>query len=467
MAFGLSMLFLLCACNGRKRGERPNVLLVVLDTARADRFSFMGYERKTSPHIDELAEGGAVFSRTFATAFWTLPSHASLFTGLHPSQAGATSESNHLPDSGRILAEILRSHGYDTAAFVCNPWISLERGFGRGFDQFKEMWRKPAQMKWRLRQGDMEKAAVKNVLAWFEKQRSRDEPFFVFVNLNCAHMPYWPPEPHRSAFLKSGSDPERVEELGRIRSMWSHLAGELKLDEADLRVMNDLYDGEIAFADECVGEIVGRLRSDGVLDETMVIVTSDHGENLGDHGMIDHLLSMYDTTLHVPLVVRYPERFEPRTVDERLASLVDIAPTVLEVCGLKDTIGTGESLCRDDHERVFVTAENERPLNAVRLMKEKYPAFDVSSIDRPVRAIRTDRHKLIWEEGKKAELFDLRRDPSEQNDIALEEEEKRKQLYNLLKGWADSAFSSEKPPSFQSRDEDALEALRALGYAER
>lgn len=467
---GLAGSLWLGGCGKRRYGKtRPNVLLIVLDTSRADRFSFLGYHRNTSPHIDALASEATVYERAYATNFWTLPSHASLFTGLYSSQAGATSETNHLPTFNTTLAELLKQVGYDTAAVSCNVWVCKDRGFGKGFNEFYEMWRAEHHPQVPNQPGVPEWAAMKKIPPWLEQRNAIQNPFFLFVNLNCAHMPYQPPQPFLSRFVEPGYNKIEVDSIASIKETWGHLTGELKLTERDFRIMNDLYDGEIAFADHCVGQIIDRLRALGILDDTVVIVTSDHGENLGDHGLTDHLFSMYETTLHVPLVIRYPKRFQIGVRINDLVSLVDVAPTILDLCGIHNGVKTMKptisSLARKDRpRRTFIVAENERPLNAIAILKSYFPAFDTGAIDHRMRAIRTKQHKFIWNIDDGKELYDLQIDPEELNNLADEQTEICRNLHQTLNLWMNRIPSAGDVSLLESQDAESLEILRSLGY---
>ncbi len=256
----------------------------------------------------------------------------------------------------------------------------------------------------------------------------------------------------------------------RISGMWPYLAGKIKLDQTDFRIMRELYEGEVARADAYAGQLIDALSRWSILDDTLVIVTSDHGENIGDHGMIDHLLSMHETTLHIPLVIRYPRRFSAGTTNDDLVSLVDIVPTVLDVCGLLDVSEVPgierRSLCREDRLRHrFVVAENERPINGIRLLRKNFPEFDTSTINHPMRAIRTQRYKLIWHEGRKVELFDLESDPGETRDLAASHPQIREELLGQLKDWkARGGTATDAGQMFESQDAESLERLRSLGY---
>ena len=460
--------FILTACGPGEVTDRaishPNVLLVVLDTVRADAVSCYGNPRPTTPHLDRLAGEGTRFENAYATCFWTLPSHASLLTGLYPSEAGATSETNHLPNRLTTLAERLTAAGYQTAAVVRNPWISVERGFGQGFEDFVEDWRGDTG-----HEADEEGAAVERAMEWIRDRGGTGEPWFLFVNLNVAHLPYNPPEPFRSRFASEEWPQATVDRLMKIDGGWGHLAGGLHLDEADFRILRDLYEAEVSIADEHVGELLDAIRDSGVLEQTLVIVTADHGENLGDHGMIDHVYSLFDTTVRVPMIVRYPLRFAAGGVVDGLVSLIDIVPTVLDVAGVPMADEGLEGLALDEpgiRDRPAVFAENERPINGIRLLEKWFPDFDTAAVDHQMRMIRTGDFKLIWKADVSAELFDIEADPGELIDLTPIRPELRNRFLGELRSWSLGIEPRVVPQAFESRDRESLERLRALGYVE-
>ncbi|MHC4455507.1 MAG: sulfatase [Planctomycetota bacterium] len=472
LAAGLSSSLWLSGCGKRRGGKRPNVILIVLDTARVDRFSCMGYRRLTSPNIDFMAAEGIIYESAYSTCCWTLPSHGSLFTGLYPTQAGATSETLQLPFSNTVLAGVLKEAGYDTAGFSCNGWISKERGFAQGFDEFHEMWRRENRPDVMKSQGPIELTAMERVTSWIEQREAVKNPFYVFINLNCAHLPYQPPEPFLSRFVGNrGYNNEEVNRVAVVKSCWAYLGGEIKLSERDFSIMSDLYDGEVALADRCVGQIVERLRDSGILDDTVVIVTSDHGENLGEHGRIDHMLSMYETTLRIPLFIRYPIAFKGGIRIHDLVSLVDIAPTILDLCGVQDGMenlrpSQTSLACNERLRRTFVVAENERPLTGIALMKDRYPNFDTSTIDYRMRAIRAHLYKLIWNIGGSVELFNLQTDAGELHNLANVRVQTRNKLHKILTNWMSQIPSAGDISLLESQDKESLEMLRSLGYME-
>lgn len=458
----------LTACGGgditQPPGPPPNVLLVVLDTVRADALSCYGNPRPTTPNLDRLAGEGVRFDNAYATCFWTLPSHASILTGLYPSQAGATSETNYLPEGPPTLAERLATAGYRTSAVVRNAWISVERGFGRGFEEFVESWRDDVAS-----EADDEARAVEQAATWMRDRITAGEPFFLFVNLNVAHLPYTPPEPYRSRFASEAWPESEVERLMAIDGGWGYLAGGLSLSEADLRLLRDLYEAEVSIADEHVGRLVEALKNTGALDRTLVVVVADHGENLGDHGLIDHVYSLFDTTVRVPLIVRYPGRLDSGRVVGDLVSLIDVVPTVLEITGAAKPPDDlpGRALQQSDAQpRSAVFAENGRPVNGVRLLRKWFPDFDTETIDHPMRMIRTGDLKLIWKADLSAELFDLATDPGELVDVGRDRSGLRNSLLADLRAWSLGVEPQILPEAFQSRDRESLERLRALGYVE-
>jgi arylsulfatase A-like enzyme len=441
------------------------VLLVSLDTTRAGALSAYGHPKPTSPQIDRLAREGTLFARAYATDFWTLPSHASMLTGLYPSEHGASSETNRLPDNVATLAEQLSRAGYRTGGFVSNAWLSAERGFARGFERYEEAWRLIASGSGGYA---LDRRVVSGATEWMTSAQD-DRPFFAFINLNSAHLPY-SPDPLVLLDFAPGPRPiERVARLRQTKGVWRYIGGAESYDALDFEILNELYQAEIAMVDALVGRLIEALEQQGVLDDTLVIVTSDHGENVGDHEMIDHVLSMYETTLHIPLIFRHPKHFEAGRTEQALVSLVDIVPTVLDVAGLgkQHPEAVRRSLARSDRAKHrFVIAENERPVNGVEIMQRMFPDFDVTTIDQTMRALRTERYKLIWRSDGSMQLFDLDADPGELNDIAQASPEIRDELHALLMRWMREHEQAHTAPAFETRDPEALRQLEALGYIE-
>jgi arylsulfatase A-like enzyme len=316
--------------------DAPNVLVIILDTVRAASMSFLGYGRNTTPHLAALGTEGVVFEQAYATAPWTLPSHAGMFTGRYPSQL-STDWREPLDNVHPTLAGELARRGYRTGGFAANHfYTSRESGLARGFEHYEDYRRTPRQVLlsntltqtrlfWQLLQGrglvDRARALARMDLRlqvmWTSHRKLAPQatgeflrwqagvsgrPFFAFINLYDAHLPYDPPAP--------------------FDTMFSTERGEL-----------DRYDGGIAFMDDALGRMFGELRRRGVLDRTLVIVSSDHGEAFGEHGLHGHGSSLYRTELHVPLLVRFPAAVTAGTRAAAPVTLRDLAATVLDAAG--------------------------------------------------------------------------------------------------------------------------------------
>ena len=440
---------------------RPNVVIVVLDTARWDRFGFMGYTRDISPGIDALAAEGVVFNQAYTTCFWTLPSHASLFTGKSPTVAQSTSETEQLPKQNLTLAEILNRHGYETFGASSNAWISIGNGFSQGFENYAQGWGQESQRP--------EDVVVRETLGWLNSRGEDDRPFFLFVNLTFPHLPYQPSPPVLEEWISPEHNRDDVLRVGSVTNMWGHFTGERRLSPADLEILGELYDGEIVESDIATMKIIEGIRSLGELDNTIVIITSDHGENLGEHGMIDHAISMYETTIRIPMMIRYPPRLKAGQRAD-LVSLIDVMPTVLDLCDLPAAEPEGSwapALSLFDPDRTearTVIAENERPNQNAIILSKDYPDFDRSKIDHSMRAIRMGRYKLIRDGDNPLMLFDLLNDPDELNNIADEKPDVRQSLVDALHRSMQgdvTALVDINPTGLSDAD---LQRLRTLGY---
>ena len=315
-----------------------NVLLIILDTVRAANLSLYGYDRETSPNLDEWAASGVVFERAVAPSPWTLPSHASMFTGRYNLEV-RTGISRALDRHHPTLAEVLARHGYATAGFTANlGYTSRASGLHRGFARYEDF---PVDrgmfvtQSWVARQAgrllrrlpgypgwDVPKTAehiTDQLEGWLESRA--DRPFFVFLNYYDAHSPYRGPEQYRARF---GVPAE--EEFSQDRQYTTE----------ELQPWINAYDGSIAYIDDQLGRVFRMLETRGLRDNTLVIITSDHGEMFGEHGQIEHTNGLYMPALHVPLVMAYPGRVPPGARVAEPVSLRDLPATVLHLVGIND-----------------------------------------------------------------------------------------------------------------------------------
>lgn len=440
--------------------DRPNVFLVVMDTARAR--TVFGDEA-VMPNLHALAAEGLVCERAFSTAPWTLPSHASLFTGQYTGAHETHGGTKRFDPDVPTLAERLRAVGYQTAGFSNNPWVSPAFGFDRGFDEFRVSWKLfgggadtgaialeseglgeqlSAVGKRLFRRGGhrtLLNAAYAKLLhgrhddgarmtnwrirRWLDRHRDPDTPFFVFVNYLEPHLEYEPPGDHYERFLPDGVDRATAAQVNQ--DAWSYVCGKEEMDEEDFEVLRGLYRGELAYLDRRIGEIRDYLEAAGELDETLILIAGDHGENIGDHGLMDHQYCLYDTLLHVPLVVRHPDRFPVGDRFDGLVELRDVVPTVLETAGVEAPTAetaSSRSIQRhlDEGGREHVIGQYVTPQPPIEVLGKRVGELpeSVRRYDRALRAVRTDRWKLIEGSDRSVELYDVTSDPDERHDVS-------------------------------------------------
>ena len=452
----------------RKRGEpkgsvaRPNIVVVMIDAARADRFSSYGYERNTTPHIDALAESGTRFENAYANTNWTAPSTAALFTGKFLSQIGFGEEYLYLDDRHVTIAELLTQNGYATVAFSNSPWISSSTNLDQGFDNFLYMGERfegvqcfsfyrvrtlfEASMD-RLRGGD-NKGTRKTIAMAQKWLRSYDEPdpFFMFVHIIDPHTWLRPPRPYDRLFLDQAVDYESLDQLRLVTSTADVPDDDL---ERELAIFNALYDGEIAYADAQVGKLFSTLDRLGIQDDTMVVILADHGEYLYERGMFLHDSGLYEAVLRIPLIVKYPAAFQEHqpSVREHPVSLVDLFPTIAEVAGIEL-----------DQEAV--------ELHGRSLMGPLTDHFVIAeSDDNEFKAILKDGLKLIVNRDQPDELYDVRADWAEEHnllpDLEAEAAALRRKLNRILTRFTFVGLDRQRHVEFSDAD---LERLRSLGY---
>jgi arylsulfatase A-like enzyme len=449
---------------------RPNLLLVVIDTLRADHLGCYGYGRPTSPVLDRLAAEGILFEWAFAQSSWTKPSTASLLTGRCPSQHQTSSEASRLPASETTIAERVRPRGYRTAAISGNPWIGAEYGFDQGIDEFVSIsderfvrltlfmpvLRRVSQLAGgRMRLYNRVKYAVlgtpsttardvqlvDEALRWLE--RHRDERFFLYLHLMSPHHPYDPPAP----FDRFVPDRTRRPVTNYPRKTYRFFDGGEPLSSDDLADMVARYDGDILFADTEVGRLLGGLSRLGLDATTAVVVTSDHGEEFFDHGNWGHGQSVHNELVRVPLIVRAPGATSGARVVRHVGHDA-IAPTLVELARAGDAAGG----CNLLH------APDACPDPLAELLY-RYGA---------ARALVRDARKLVdVREGNqhRRALYDLTLDPAERQSLPVDTPDALA-LADALAHRLDLASRDRSHASSASVDEDTRRRLRDLGYAQ-
>jgi len=296
--------------------ERPNIVLISLDTLRADHLGAYGYSKPTSPNLDKLAKEGVVFEKAWTQAPWTLPAHMSVFTSMMPSQHGVDSVGRVLPQNITTLTQTLQQAGYNTQGIVNNGHMRAHWGFDRGFDGWQEF------------AVDTDAGNCENIteeaMGWLSK-RDSDKPFFLFMHYYDAHDAYGPPAKYREMF---GSTITANEARGLT---WSARDPQSTLpSEAAKAQLIGAYDGEIAWMDEQLGKLFAKLPAN-----TMIVIFSDHGEAFEEHGWTLHGATLYEEETRVPLIVRMADGSKAGTRVESPAALLDIAPTILGAAGVE------------------------------------------------------------------------------------------------------------------------------------
>ncbi|MEO8294435.1 MAG: sulfatase [Gemmatimonadota bacterium] len=405
------------------RPAAPNVLLIVLDTIRSWNLGIYGYSRPTTPELQRWMRGGVRFEHVLSTAPWTLPSHASMFTGHFPHELSAD-WLTPLDDKFPTLAELLTAEGYRSGGFVANTtYCSYESGLARGFGHYEDYPVTGAQVMLSsalgrylagsrfVRRKLLRKSAGDvntEFLGWLGENK-QERPFFVFLNYLDAHNPYQPPKPFDTLF----SDPGSARYLTSLRE--DTPAREWTPEV--LRAAQDKYDESIAYMDHELGQLFGELKRRGLWDNTLVIVTADHGEEFGERGVFFHGNSLYRGALEVPLLMHLPGTIPDRLVSTTV-SLRDLAATVLNVAGSShDGEMPGRSLARFWDGRVADSALTGDTLLMELSYSSRLPrATPVAK--GPMKAVLMDNRRLIRNGDGREELYDFANDRTDQRDLA-------------------------------------------------
>jgi len=416
----------------------PDIILLCLDSARPDRFSCYGYPRKTTPNMDRLARESLLFTQAISPAAWTIPSHASLFTGLYPCHHGAVDD-RLSSDSGPTLAEALSEAGYATIAVSPNPWLSRKGGLLRGFERVLEM--SPFGGKRSLRRGLRRKTAELATVLGLKAQwlyceakqvsaaairaiREVEQPCFLYVNFMDTHAPYLPPLRWAASSL---SVPDAAVARWRIYRIIREGAYDVVNQEHPdlLPKVSRLYDSRLAAFDADVASFLDWLLARERARPSVLILFSDHGEGLGEHGLMNHLGSLYDEMLRIVLMIRWSGELPAGAQVAAQVQLTDIMPSLLRVLGLKaphlaaplyqdrpnpfapDSLGSREWPAY---------AEYTMP-SIVERWKQDGKRYHYARLEPSLRAVRSHGHKYVVGSDGSRELYDIAADPAEQHNL--------------------------------------------------
>jgi len=443
---------------------RPNIILIIMDVQRASNMHCYGYLKNTTPNIDRIAREGMVFTRCISPGSWTLPSHASIFTGRYIYGHGVGQSHTYFQREKYTLTEILKSLGYRTVG-MCNSghwWCMYGIGYHRGFDVY---YRVPFTSLEDWVETGSEKH-MRIAVKWLKN--NRDKPFFMFINCLEPHRPYFPPRKFRAKFYKDIS----LEEMESLYpNVWDIRMGKVHVSRDMWDIHRKLYDGVTAALDERLGILFNYLEESNLIDDTMLIITSDHGDEQGEHypPYIAHSLNLYQPVLHVPLIIRYPKLFPAGRKYDGIVQTHDLFPTILEILDVKDTSiwiqnqAVSISKILEQGGRGFALAEHQRPLHSFDRMLSRDRNFDFRRYDRSLKALFIGDYKYIWASNGEDELYNLKKDPLEKNNIAEENkdivDDMRKKLMAIL-----HKLEHRNLGDYVTGDDENIKLLERLDY---
>lgn len=461
---------------GQTGVNRPNVLWIVLDTVRADHLSSYGYARPTTPNIDALAQESTRYTRAISLAPWTLPSHAAMLTSLPPSSTGADGAWPWLADEFTTLPEVLRQNGYTTFGFSNNDNFAPITNESQGFDQFT-LFTKGESLQGQLLlartirtflftvhakgnafglvtlyqfltdenpQKDYGGAFTTNaVIRSFDTAQQEQKPFFTFANFMEGHDPYGD-TPEADVYLNDIPKPVSLAAALARRDILeddvhAYIARKTSLNDDDRAMMTALYDGDLYYLDTLMGKLTQALKERGLLDKTLVLVTADHGENLGDHGLIDHVYDIHYNLTRVPLIIRYPAAFKAGAVVDDLVQTTDLFPTVLDTVGITDwqrnSLRGLSLLGKERHPFVVSEAQYVSDTFArARYILPRFPGVDERYFTGVWRSILEGDLEYI-ETPNDRMLYNLKDDPGETKNLFSDNRKKADELRAKLLDW--------------------------------
>jgi len=432
-----SVFIAILGCSAEKKPDvRPNLILISIDTLRADHLGCYDYPRPTSPAIDQLASEGVVFKNVMATSPWTLPSHGSILTGMYPSRLGLNSYESKLPSTVTTLSMLLAENGFKTAAVVNSIFLRQKHGFNQGFDYFVAT---PGI-------NNSAPSVIKLSKLWIRHQGQ--QPFFLFMHIFDTHSSYVPQKKYKEKFVRPYKGPAS----GSGSFLFKIRNGEYEPQKEDVDHIIDLYDAEVRQVDDNLKDLFDSLRASGVLDNSVVIICSDHGEEFLEHDDVFHGKTQYQELLKIPLIIRGPGIPSGRRISA-VSSLVDIMPTALSLLDLPipadlDGINLApmfqNNKSRLTERSVFAEADHNNEQDNIK------------------RAVRYQNYKLHYNLlTKKIELYDLSVDPFEQTDIAENHPQMVDRLFEKLTIFMQPPQKSKQTVPLSTGE---LEKLKSLGY---
>jgi len=438
-------LLMSCTNKQHKKDQRPNVILIVVDTLRADHVDCYGNKRTTTPHIDALAREGILFKNAISTAPWTLPSVASILTSQYPSVLGIREEYVKLDQRFTLLPEVLKNHDYSTYGVTSAPLVTSNIGFGRGYDDYNEEHLSGHE--------SVSSPGVTEQSVSFVK-KPHTKPFFLFSYYFDPHYNYilhkkYNYYPSYKGKLRSNHS---ISALWRYRDQFS---------KDDIKYLVSLYDSEIAFTDEHIGKLINELKKQGMYDNSVIIITADHGEEFMERGWIGHSITLHQELIRVPLIMKFPG-LEARKINTPV-SLIDIMPTICSYLGIQIPNGL-------DGQAINIKTGSsmiKRPVFSETFNPQVHREGPIEPI--AFRSVVLGNMKLIYDEKKNlAFIYDLSKDPYEQYNLADAKQEEHVKLKALLSEWINYVEKKRiKGPQQDVNDlftPEQREQLKSMGY---
>ncbi len=511
--------------------RQPNILFIVLDTLRRDRLGAYGYNRPTSPHLDAFTRDATRFERAIAPAQWTIPSHASMFTGVYPSVHQLVQANGLLSGMFPTLAEVLGASGYHTAAFCNNPLVgAIDHGLTRGFDEFynygSAVPQRPNEAQRRLYSAFMRhfrpfarrvgnqfaqhdalfrmalhpfwvpiwtkyinfkgntRLSIDDIVAYWRDYFAggADKPLFAFLNLMQSHLPFHPPQDYVDRVApKLRSDRQAYAFMGRFNADGAAWASPpvTPLQDWQSQVLNDFYDAEIAHQDDHLGRLLTMLETSGALDNTLVLITADHGEGLGEHNLFGHGFAVHQELVHVPLILRGADRVPSGgRVDENVSTR-RIFHTLLDVAGAKPPLASDDpngdvgalsllnAVRGEDPEADVTFTEAIPPSTFLHVIEHRHPAIiEPMRLRQTWRGVYSGDHKFMLAGETPQALYDVRHDPAETVNLLNESPHIAADLTERVLSFARGITSHDERAPQGEVSEEVMEQLRALGYVD-
>ncbi|MCP4593717.1 MAG: sulfatase-like hydrolase/transferase, partial [bacterium] len=436
--------------------KRPNIVLITFESLRTDHVGCYGCPRDTTPAIDALAAEATLYEDSSAVTSWTLTSHATIFSGLYPSAHNVVRPKDRLKDSHRTMAEVLADYGYQTTAIVSGPYLKRKHGLAQGFETYDQTSVTTGKLD---ASHDVTNPRMEaRVNQFLDHERREGDPFFLFLYYWDPHFQFIPPPPYDTMFVPDGAVPVKDPHF----QTYYKLGKQIK--PAQLEYLKAQYDGEIRCTDAYLERLFERLRALGLWENTVIILTADHGEQFFEHGFLGHKYDLYVESLHVPLIIKYPKQTEGRR-DRRVVHAVDLFPTVLDLGRARiPEEYHGRSLLDDPRlaeEPTFFEL-------AFRWYMRRKSTGEKWTESEDWFAIREGRHKLVWkEQADETELYDIIVDPKELHPIREGAEDLTAALLERLQAWRaemQTIAARAGAPAQAVLTPEEEERLRSLGY---